>query len=140
MRTVYSLTILLASSLIGEAGETHYSYAFGKRYAFEISDEALRRTPKWQDDSENPPISARQAIKAADELRRKLVPDTDDFKWFRESASINFIEEPKRCVWEVIYVARFQQRESTGRPMRLSLFVLMDGTIVQPEVTDVKKR
>ncbi len=139
MRNVFSLTILFASSLLCEAGETHFSYAFGKKYKVEISDEALRRTPIWRDDSDNPPVSARKAIKAADEMRLKLVNDTEDFKWRRESAAIIFLGNSGRCVWEVNYEARFQGN-SSGVPNRLRLFVLMDGTIVQPEVSDDKKR
>lgn len=141
MRIIWALSILLVSGRVSDAGPIHYSYAFGKMYASELPKEALERTPKWPEDAENPPLSARKAIKVADELRLKLVHDTEEYKWKRLSADILFVEGSDRCVWRVYYEARIQAGGgSTGRPPSLMLFVLIDGKIVQPEVSDHKNR
>ena len=111
------------------------SHAFGKQYVVAVTDNALEASPVWRDDAESPPVSARKAVKLADALRVKLVKDSKDFKWKRESAEILFVDEPDRCLWHVHYEAHPVRGGETGIGPHLDLIVLMDGTILDPVVS-----
>jgi hypothetical protein len=112
------------------------NHAFGKAYATTVTQKALDASPVWRDDAESPPVSARKAIKLADTLRAKLVKDSKDFQWKRESAEILFLQVPDRCLWRVHYEAHPIRGGETGISPHLDLIVLMDGTILNPVVSD----
>jgi len=102
-----------------------------------VTGSAIGRTPKWNEQDENPPLSARRAIKLADNLRAKVVKDHEEWKWHLEHASLTpFSESPQgRWYWEISYYAA--RPVYTGPHNELHLAVLMDGTVVEPEI---KKR
>lgn len=141
MRTACIFVMIHCLSVIchaANAGDVVYcSYAFGKKYEVTLSKDAVERTPVWRDDAENPPLSARKAIKLADALRTKLVQDGKKYKWKRKSAAIQFLPASNQCVWEVDYEPEFQI-DFSGIPPELHLFVLMDGTVVQPVISDYR--
>ncbi len=128
-----TMALLIAPS---RADTTLSSYAFSKRYDVTISGDALEKSPAWKDDAENPPLSARKAIKLANEMKDSLVKDSKDFKWTLQSASLEPAGDGK-WYWLVHYDAVFQG-SSTGIPNRLRLVILMDGTVIKPVVRDVK--
>jgi hypothetical protein len=126
--------VFLASAARAEI--TLWSYAFAKKYTVTIIDEALKKSPAWENDAENPPLSAKKAIKLANEIKDSLVKDSKDFKWKLRSASLEPAGEDK-WYWLINYEAQFQGF-SSGIPNHLRLVVLMDGTVVKPEVKDDK--
>lgn len=132
---VVLLTLLPCRADENSEHSSFNSYAFGKRYKTTVTRKALVASPVWRDDADNPPLSARKAIKLADALRATLVKDTEDYAWKRESAEIIFVEHPDRCFWRVHYEAHVKVGSSTGMPPALDLFVLMDGTILHPVVS-----
>lgn len=133
----FCLGTIFVSSWASAGTRGHYSYVHGKRYASTIPDDRLSKTPEWKDSDENPPLSARKAITLADKKRNELVKDSAKFKWHRESVAIVFDEFHNRCYWEITYVLRFRGGGgSTGPPIDLRLYVLMDGTLVEPVVSD----
>jgi hypothetical protein len=112
------------------------SYAFSKQYTVTITDEALKQAPSWKDDAENPPLSARKAIKLADDTKDSLVKDSKDYKWVLRSASLELVPDSGgKWFWLVNYEAEFQ-RGGSGVPFGLRLAVLMDGKVVKPEVKE----
>jgi hypothetical protein len=107
------------------------SYAFSKQYAVRVPDEALEKSPSWKDDAENPPLSAKKAIKLATEMKDSLVKDSKNYKWTLTSARL----EPAgggKWYWLIYYEAQFPI--GTGIPDHLRLVVLMDGKVIKPEV------
>jgi hypothetical protein len=110
------------------------SFSLDKCYIVTITDRALRKSPAWVVEAENPPLSAQKAIRLANEKRARLVEDTYDWKWEIETVSLNPAREG-RWYWVVEYKAHFRGH-STGIPPFLKLAVLMDGTVVEPTVTD----
>lgn len=136
MRPMMVFLIAVFYPTVGVADFIWNSYAFGKRYRVEVTRDALAKAPQWPADADNPPVSARKAIKLADVLRQKLVKDTKDFKWQRVSASIEFLDDGEKCIWIIRYEAHFRRGGETGQPHHLNLMVLMDGTIVEPIVSD----
>jgi hypothetical protein len=113
-----------------------WSYAFAKQYKVTISEEALKKSPAWQSDAENPPLSARKAIKLANEMKDSLVQDSKGYKWELQSASLEPADDDK-WYWLINYEAH-KPGLSNRRPDNLRVAVLMDGTVVKPEVKDNK--
>ena len=109
------------------------SYPPGKQIVVKFTEQDLLRSPSWDEKSENPPVSAREAITLATKLRASLVKDTKKFTWNFESARLTPAGGDK-WFWHVYYQAHFEGG-SSGYPHELSLVVLMDGTVVTPTVT-----
>src|SRR5215472_892424 len=67
------------------------------------------QSPAWRDDAETPPLSASKAIKLANEMKDRLVKDSDDHKWIFQDASLH-PESDGRWYWLVYYEFRIQQK------------------------------
>ena len=145
----FTLTLILRAALpsvamVGEDEEDVVlycpSYAFGKVYASKIGEVALAKSPAWLEAAENPPVSARRAMTLADAKRERLVHNTKRYKWRRESTAIEFVKGPDRPYpfWHIHYEAHDRAGE-TGIPSDLDLFVLMDGSVIEPVVTEDKE-
>jgi hypothetical protein len=65
-----------------------YDLAFGKVYHLTVTRAALNQAPVWKDDADNPPLSARKAIKLADAARARLFKDDDEWEWRRDSMQL----------------------------------------------------
>jgi hypothetical protein len=117
---------------------TIYSYSFSNQYVVRVSGEDLEKSPSWKDDAENPPLSAKKAIKLANEMKDSLVKDGKDFKWILESASLKPARRD-RWYWLLNYEVEFQGAH-TGAPIQLRLVVLMDGTVIKPEVRKLPEK
>jgi hypothetical protein len=109
------------------------SYAFSKQYWVTIPREALDKSPSWNDDADNPPLSARKAIKLATQMKDSLVKDSKDFKWVLSTASLEPVGDDK-WFWLINFEAQFQGGLLDGHPHFLRLVVLMDGTVIKPQV------
>jgi hypothetical protein len=118
------------------ADRGYHSYAFGKHYIVRVSPKDLKQSPSWKKDEENPPLSARKAIKLATKMKDSLVKDSKDFKWELQSAALEPAGNDK-WLWIVCYQAVFSGASVSSVP-HLRLAVLMDGKVVKPEVKDRK--
>lgn len=134
-RLIIAVAAFATFAIAAHAEISHSSNAFAKRYTIKISDEILEKSPSWNDDAENPPLSARKAISLANEMKDSLVKDSDEFKWKLQSTSLQPTDGDK-WYWLVRYEAKFQGGGSTGVPNHLRLAVLMDGTVIKPIVSD----
>jgi hypothetical protein len=133
-RLVCSVVATALLAAYGYADISHASYGFGKQYWVTISRNALEKSPSWSEDSDNPPLAAKKAIKLANEMRDTLVNDTKDYKWIIRDVSL-VPDGDGKWYWLVNYEARFPFMAS-GVPPNLRLVVLMDGTVIRPEVKD----
>jgi hypothetical protein len=61
--------LIMSSSQIGAKADEYCSYAFGKGYTTQVTEEVVRRAPQWLEASENPPVAARRALRTAGEKR-----------------------------------------------------------------------
>jgi hypothetical protein len=106
----------------------------GKSYSWAISFEDLRAAPVWKEGEENPPLSARKAIRLADQLRGDLVKDTERYKWELEYAALFPTGEKGQWYWLI----RYEPRSRLGGNVfgYLDLAVLMDGKVVKPTIKD----
>jgi hypothetical protein len=137
-------TLFVAVSVIWLAANfAHADYhltsdAFGKRYVVTISQPALDESPEWDAEADNPPLGARKALKLATDMKNSLVEDSEKFKWRLESLSLKPVPSGK-WYWLANYEA-WPRGQFEGRTERLRLVVLMDGTAIQPEVMNIRKR
>jgi hypothetical protein len=103
-------------------------------FVIEIREEAMQKTPVWENEDEHPPLSARRAIRLADSLCAKLVRDTGEWKWRLESAKlVPWFPASGRWFWEIQYHA-YRDGSYAGPSNDLNLVVLMDGFVVQPTI------
>lgn len=104
-----------------------------KHFVVTVTEKAIQRAPPWQADEANPPIGARKAISLAQAKKSKLVADVpgpNGWTWELESATLVPYNQD-RWFWRIDFRA---QMPCGGLPPFLSLAVLMDGAIVEPEV------
>ena len=119
-----------------EVTRTIYSNAFDNEYISDILLSDLMKSPAWQDNADNPPISARRAIQLAGQMRRTLFKDNEDYHWQLYAAEIGFGRN-RRCWWDVHFLAR-STTGGSGVPDDLHVIVLMDGTVLKPKVSSKK--
>jgi hypothetical protein len=115
----------------------HYSHVFGKQFQVIVPYAALDKAPKWTEADENPPLSAKKALKAANKMKDSLVKDNDKFKWSLHSLALT-PARGDRWYWMAEYRAHVRRGGSSGPPRSLRLVVLMDGKAIQPKVSDDK--
>jgi hypothetical protein len=133
--------LMLASPTLAS---TFYSYAFGKRYCFEIAPEMLAKSPSWDGNADDTPLPAGKAVRLANSLKNRLVKDSKDFKWHLVSAELehDFLNEPDsgKWWWAIRYEAHIRQGGESGIPNHLKIIVLMDGTVIEPKITEADSR
>ena len=111
-----------------------YSYAFKKQYVSTVTWEQISAAPAWKQDEENPPVSARKAIRLATKVKDSLVKDDEHFGWRMRSVELHEWGGDY-WYWVATYEAILQGgRASSGQPSQIRLIVLMDGTAVKPAV------
>jgi hypothetical protein len=138
------LTLAPLVALVAPAVQTPreielYSLAFGKLYRVTVPEAALDRAPVWKEDADNPPLSARKAIKLAGEARERLFKDSEDWVWHRQSVEL-CDAGGGRWYWTVTYRAYNTDIVYYVHLPEVHFVVLMDGTVVEPTVVDVKRK
>jgi hypothetical protein len=81
------------------------SHALGKRYRVTITYAELDNTPRWSEDEENPPLSAKKALQVANKMKDSLVKDDEKHKWTLESLTLTPAGK-SRWYWVVTYEPR----------------------------------
>ena len=113
-----------------------YSHFNSKKVSVEVTELAVNKTPSWLESSENPPLSARNAIQKASKLKDTIVVDTKNEKWVLRSAALCPFHGEK-WYWLIHFEAQPLGFGLAGVPSNLILAVLMDGTVVKPEVIQI---
>jgi len=132
--TVVALAVGLTAAAV-VAGPTIRSRAPEQACVTTITQKMLDDSPAWEAKDENPPLSARKAIEAANAVVVKLVePDTKS--WKRRLEGLFLCEgDPQKWYWRVQYL--WDPPPGTamdGQAPHMTIVVLMDGTVVQPSV------
>jgi hypothetical protein len=125
-----ALPLLLSAVLAAEppteqTDRVFESHCYGTIYVVTVSEKDVAGTPEWRDDQPNPPWSARKAMKLASET----APKFPGFPW--HVASVSLEEFSGRWFWLVKLKTRQTDRYLS---QELQWVVLMDGTIIEPEV------
>jgi len=131
-RLVLVVTLFLGLVPRAPSQSTSASYTPDNTYTTTLTKEALLASPTWKEDAENPPLSARKAISLAEKLRATLIPDTKDYTWKLDNATIASSTVEGKWYWVIQYTAHRRRNRETGPPFQLHVTVLMDGTVVKP--------
>lgn len=122
-------------------GGEYYSYAFDRRYVTEITERTFDGLPLWDRHRSNPPLSANAAMVAAEKVRLRLIAqkklrdeEPTDGAWHLMAAELTPYDATEgKWFW----VIRFEYvMDQTGPPNELELFVLMDGKVLEPTITE----
>ena len=128
LQSLFLVTALLAAQL-----ETTFTVEYGgKKYEFRISGEDLQKTPAWQPNQENPPLSPRLAIDIASKQLATLLPNGKDWRLFE----ITLRPIDNRWIYLIQFLEPLRgngaaQQTSTG----FQIVVLMNGVTVMPRVS-----
>jgi len=139
-------SVAVSPALAGGAEYVRYSYFFGKRAALKLDYHEIRKTPEWDMESPNPPISAKRAVELANPIKMRVLTDTADFHWELESVSLRPLDptDPdnelnKNCwYWLVTYEA--YPLLFSGPQPKFEVAVLLDGSVVRPTICDFQSR
>ena len=110
-------------------------YFSGHEYRVTVTEETLRTSPAWKDTADDPPLSARKAMKLANEKKLTFVKDFKDWKWDLSAARLKRSPDGK-WFWVVEYESHPADPDVafSGMPPDLSIVVLMDGTVIVPKL------
>jgi hypothetical protein len=106
------------------------------RYVVTITKETLKKTPSWDENNGNPPLSAKKAMKAANWMKESLVKGDKDYEWRFDSCQLTPGGDDK-WYWVVRYDALPQFSGGGVFPV-LKVVVLMDGSVIQLEERDAE--
>jgi hypothetical protein len=108
-----------------------------KHYVVTVTDERLKSTPSWEKRPENPPLSARRALKLANDFKNTFVKDAPGWKWEFQSIGLKHngpANAPQKWYWVAYYEEYPLHGFLGGAPPYLFVVVLMDGTVLKPAV------
>jgi hypothetical protein len=132
-RIVVALTIVLGFGAPLLASRAIASHSIGNdTYEVHVRDEDLLKAPEWKADADNPPVSARKAIRLASQAKDTLVKDTPMYKWEFAKADLCLDQDTQRWYWLILFEGRLRNGEAEeDAPTRL-IGVLMNGTVLKP--------
>lgn len=125
---------------VSDGSYSHSSIAFGKTYKSHVAKEVADKTPRWSNREENPPVSPREALKLADKMLRSIAKAPKGWKW--QAMHLNMLLGENPCLWFVTYQGVPVEPEGVSSiPYHeITLIVLMDGTVIKPEITELRGR
>jgi hypothetical protein len=136
MRTILTIFVLAfavqARAVLMDSIDTQVLIG-DKVFKTTVTREQIAKTPAWDAHSDFPPLSPRKAEQLATTEFHKLLKDKTD--WERKKISL----EPVGDGAHWFYLVEFAPNEpQLGVQASLEIVVLMDGKVVEPEVTDAK--
>ena len=124
--------IYLAGSLQNRVEPTQsgiYSRSPERTVVMDLPEEPTG--PKWLDTSTNPPLSAADAIRIANEVRKTINPEHDQSWQFQSANLCPWKVSDGYWYWEVRYIL-----PSSGSPYEFTAVIMMDGTPATPVTVD----
>ena len=104
-----------------------------EQLSFEVSKDALAKSPSWGRNDEYPPLSPRKALAAAEDLLGRLEPNPNE--WLMKSVGLEPIKDVKDA-W--IYVVIYRHNKSNPNYGGLRILILMNGQPIIPRITSLK--
>ena len=135
MRTLALTIIAVALSFQLEGAEAQYSsYVKTNRYDFKVTEADMASTPVWKDQDDHPPLAARKALGLARARLAQLVSDSKD--WKLDSLSLQPWGDGSHWYYLAVFTAPApSDRVYIGRPVDMTIPVLMSGETVKPKVS-----
>lgn len=129
-----------STGLVGFSHTQHLTDFYGDVYGsieVSIDVELLAKQPEWDNFSQNPPLSARSALRIADEFRRYRLRDYTNFQWYLNSIRLTPLDrEMRKWIW----IVQFELVPNSDLTMKyfpnLDLYISMDGSLIEPDDPD----
>lgn len=112
-----------------------YGHTGAKKYIYRISSDAVNRSPAWLAGSPDPPLSARTALKRANEFADRALIGRPEAR--RELSSLDLTPTGRKDKW--LWIAVYEwwpNRGGTGPVPKAYAIILMDETVIAPEIID----
>ena len=110
----------------------------GKCYEFSVSAEQQADCPKWDKEKDaNPPVPAAEALAKATEFIT-TIKTADGLSWELEELALVKVTFGG-WMWQARYCLTKERGLMSGVWPRMPCWILMDGTIIQPRITEDKK-
>jgi hypothetical protein len=96
-----------------------------------LTDADLNNTPSWDRNAENPPVSARAAIKLATAVKDSLVKDSPHSKWRFRCLHLEYKDLPaigRKWYWRIRFEEWIDRELPTPIAPTVEVIVLMSGT------------
>lgn len=104
----------------------------GKLYEFALYAEQQASCPKWDTEKDsNPPLSAATALSKATDFIATIKTENGHWWELEELALV----KTKGWIWQARYRLKKAGMMSGAWP-RMPCWILMDGTVIQPRITD----
>lgn len=150
MVIIYLLTVLIRQSNLYDGSTQDIGNGFHKAFHVEdldsneignirvsVDKSIAERQPAWKWSASNPPLSARRALEIAGTYRKTRLKQWDRFEWTLVSLNLTPMDA-RNGKW--CWVARFELAPKPGLTAthmpELDFYILMDGTVVEPEVSN----
>jgi hypothetical protein len=104
-----------------------------------LTDADLNKTPSWDKSAENPPVSARAAVKLATGVKDSLVKDSPHSKWRFRCLHLEYKDLPavgRKWYWRIRFEEWIDRELPTPIAPMVEVIVLMNGTTrttIRPE-------
>ena len=113
----------------------HYHYD-GKRYDFIVTERQQARCPRWDAEREaNPPLSAAHALAKANKFIANF-KTKDSLVWELDALALINVAG---WMWSARYRLTKKIGIMTGAWPEMGCWILMDGTVVEPTITEDEK-
>lgn len=135
---ILSVALLLSISATAFSQSINASsFRNGYTFSYKIDDDTVKNTPSWNPEKENAPLSFRQVIDIARANLKRFAPKADD-KW--EILEIKLqrigthypVRKDDKWIYTVDFYCNLGKCDVTNS---FTIYVRLDGTIVEPEIT-----
>lgn len=128
---IFSIVLLLSASAAFGQTLTSTFFSTNNEYKIEITEADLKNTPSWIPENEEiVPLSFNEAIEIGRETVKRYIPTADN-KWRLSGVMLYRMGKDK---W--LYSVSFHcSQNCNGESGNFSVYIKMDGTIIEPTVT-----
>jgi hypothetical protein len=137
MRVLCVIALVAAPMCFGEgfiSKLSTYGKVGHKRFTFTVTAADIAKTPACVRGARHPPLSRRQAQTIAHNVLRKYLGNTAEWR-FRECLLFD-TGDHRHWTYYVGFDRKYPNQASEIEPDQFNVPVLMDGTVVAPQVRD----
>ena len=114
-----------------------YGKANGRSYTFTALKSVVAKTPVWDRQTEHPPLPPRRAEEIARRQLREFVPNGND--WLLQGITLSPLGDDLHWVYTVTFMPPLREDVAETGVDELQLLVLLDGSVVKPEITPISR-
>lgn len=135
----FAFMLSFVASAIGDEVHDYSSYSTVDEKAFEskVSSDVVAKTPTWSPEAENPPLSARRAIRVARKQMEALVHNPSVWRL----DTIQLLDMGDHLHW--MYIVEFERQYPPDFAVygdhSLRILVLMNGVAITPRPKEVRR-